>query len=77
MSENVYDKKKTEYHIPKNVQKRSRKKHGNLFFKRGQKSCFVPPLSPAPSASICSSVWVAPPVIKDLIRVNAFGLKYV
>ena len=38
MSENVYDKEKTEYHIPKNVQKRSRKKHGNLFFLKGVKN---------------------------------------
>ena len=31
-----------------------------------------PPLSPAPSASISSSSGVAPPVIRDLIRVRAF-----
>jgi hypothetical protein len=37
----------------------------------------VPPLSPAPSASICSSSCVAPPVMRDRIRVSAFGLKYV
>ena len=34
-----------------------------------------PPLSPAPSARICSSSCVAPPVIRDRIRVKALGLK--
>jgi hypothetical protein len=34
-----------------------------------------PPRSPAPSARINSSSGVAPPVIKDLINVNAFWLK--
>ena len=36
-----------------------------------------PPLSPAPSARISSSSGVAPPVIRDRIRVRAFWLKYV
>ena len=34
-----------------------------------------PPLSPAPSARMSSSSGVAPPVIRDLIRVSAFWLK--
>ena len=36
-----------------------------------------PPRKPAPSANISSSSGVAPPVIKERIRVNAFWLKYV
>ena len=36
-----------------------------------------PPRRPAPSANISSSSGVAPPVIKERIRVNAFWLKYV
>ena len=34
-----------------------------------------PPLSPAPSARISSSSGVAPPVIRERIRVSAFWLK--
>lgn len=34
-----------------------------------------PPLIPAPSAKICSSSGVAPPVIKVLINVRALSLK--
>ena len=34
-----------------------------------------PPLSPAPSARMSSSSGVAPPVIRDRIRVRAFWLK--
>ena len=36
-----------------------------------------PPLKPAPSARISSSSGVAPPVMSERIRVNAFWLKYV
>ena len=41
------------------------------------KTLISPPLNPAPSAKICSSSCVAPPVMRDRMRVRAFGLKYV
>ena len=51
--------------------------HLHLFLSAMVSRELYPPLSPAPSASISSSSGVAPPVIRDRIRVRAFWLKYV
>ena len=49
--------------------------HRSLFLRVS--GVLYPPLSPAPSARMSSSSGVAPPVIRDRIRVRAFWLKYV
>ena len=51
--------------------------HLHLFLFSRVSLVLYPPLSPAPSARMSSSSGVAPPVIRDRIRVRAFWLKYV
>ena len=49
--------------------------HLHLFLFSRVSLVLYPPLSPAPSARMSSSSGVAPPVIRDRIRVRAFWLK--